>query len=455
MAIKQDTIDATDGAQSSAGRRALLVVAALAIGGASWWVRRSSSGQGEHVSAAPIKNDSAPLTPDHEGAASFESTTSSQGPMHARAHDGVEVPPDEDQLIVTEPPAAIPASPQELSPRAKFEQMQEEQLYEHLLKVQRQQFEMRERAMRAPSRVQEYAEAVQAQTAQGAQLLAGLGTEAARAERDGTDETAEPLRAIAAMRARADRVDPHRAPSALARDLGGGEADPELDHDRDKLAFFQNGGTQLEPGRLTNAVQHPKAPYELRMGTVIPGVLVTGMNSEAPGQIVGQVTEDVLDSVRHEQVLIPQGSQVVGTYSASISEGQSRIQVAWVRLNFPNGTYLDLGGMSGADQAGTAGFHDRVNRHFAKRLAAALMSSAFTVALKLTEPPGGNRIGDAIHRGVGESVVQLGVDLAREQGRIPPTLEIRPGYRFRIMVSKDIGFSAAYKGRSRARGRHR
>src|SRR5947199_186119 len=38
------------------------------------------------------------------------------------------------------------------------------------------------------------------------------------------------------------------------------------------------------------------SPYTLRAGTVIPGLLVTGINSDLPGDLVGQVTRDVYDS---------------------------------------------------------------------------------------------------------------------------------------------------------------
>src|SRR5206468_8145363 len=38
------------------------------------------------------------------------------------------------------------------------------------------------------------------------------------------------------------------------------------------------------------------SPYTLRAGTVIPGLLVTGINSDLPGDLVGQVSHDVYDS---------------------------------------------------------------------------------------------------------------------------------------------------------------
>lgn len=451
MALKQDIIDAPkrSGVGASA-KRIAVVVLALALAGASLGLRfmtKAPPGKSREA-GAKADEDLAQLLPDHEGPRSLEIGPSSAqaGPSaEPSASAPLEVPPGEGPLGVTHvssvPTGAAAGGVQNAS--AKLMEKQEEQMIEHLLKVQKQQLELLQKAMVAPSRVQEYAAAAADETERSAQLLSGLGA-SDLVKGEGADEALGPLQDLQTMR-------------RLARSAGGpmvvgrgahaelASAEPEgRDPVADKRGFFARGGEQLVPGRHPHTVQHPKSPYELRMGTAIPGVLVTGMSSEAPGQVLGQVTEDVYDSLAHERVLIPQGSQVVGTYSASIAQGQSRVQVAWVRLNFPNGTTLDLDGMSGADQQGVAGFHDQVNRHFLKRFAAALMSSAFTVGLKLNQPPGVNRLADAVHQGVGENVVQLGVEMAREQGRIPPTLEIRPGYRFRIMVSKDIGFAAPY-----------
>ena len=47
-------------------------------------------------------------------------------------------------------------------------------------------------------------------------------------------------------------------------------------------------------------------------GTVIPAILVTGMNSELPGDVVAQVERDVFDSATLRHILIPKGTRLVG-----------------------------------------------------------------------------------------------------------------------------------------------
>lgn len=92
--------------------------------------------------------------------------------------------------------------------------------------------------------------------------------------------------------------------------------------------------------------------------------MISGISSDLPGQVIAQVSQNVYDSATSTKLLIPQGTQLAGSYSSNISYGQSRILMAWQRLQFPNGKVLDIGSMPGADQAGYAVFSDKVNNHY-------------------------------------------------------------------------------------------
>jgi type IV secretory pathway VirB10-like protein len=320
-----------------------------------------------------------------------------------------------------------------------FGQVENQQLEAHALEVQKWQLDLRKSAFASSSSSPAFAEFKKRQQAEFAQALESLG---------GGEAGGDPMGALnngLAMLAAGQRGGGGfgGGPGGVTDSPTALGTDPNMQ--QEKLRFFQQGGEQLEPGQLGSRVREARSPYVLLMGSVIPGVLISGIHSESPGQIIGQVSESVFDSATGRYLLIPQGARLVGTYSAFISQGQSRVQVAWVRMNFPDGSSLDLEGMSGTDQAGTAGFEDQINRHFAKRLAAALMTTALTVAYEVTMPQNGGLVEGAVHRGVGESLVQLGTDMAREEGKLPPTLNIRAGYRFSIAVNKDITFPGPYE----------
>jgi type IV secretion system protein TrbI len=55
-----------------------------------------------------------------------------------------------------------------------------------------------------------------------------------------------------------------------------------------------------------------------------------------------------------------------------------------------------------------------------------------------TTSSGGLNAQQSIAAGLGQQFGQLGQELARRNTRIQPTLEMRPGYRFTVSVTKDM-----------------
>jgi len=89
--------------------------------------------------------------------------------------------------------------------------------------------------------------------------------------------------------------------------------------------------------------------------------MIGGVSSDLPGQILGQVSENVYDTATGRYILIPQGAKLVGTYDNAVTTGQERVLIAWTRIIYPDASSLDLGKMPGADEGGFAGFHDPVD----------------------------------------------------------------------------------------------
>ena len=202
--------------------------------------------------------------------------------------------------------------------------------------------------------------------------------------------------------------------------------------------------------RLDSRAEAPRSPYELRAGFTIPAVLISGVNSDLPGQIVAQVSQDVLDTATGKWRLIPQGSRLVGQYSSDIAYGQSRVLVAWQRIVFPDGKAMDIGSMPGADSAGYAGFRDQVNNHYFRLFSSAFLMSGITAGIAMSQPQTlslGMRqsASSAMSEALGQQLGQVTAQLIARNMNIAPTLEIRPGYRFNVIVTKDLTFSRPYK----------
>lgn len=184
------------------------------------------------------------------------------------------------------------------------------------------------------------------------------------------------------------------------------------------------------------------SPYEIKAGTVIPATLITGINSDLPGQLVAQVNRNVYDTATGRKLLIPQGARLVGEYNSSVSTGQSRVQVAWNRLIYPDGSSIDLGSMPGTDGAGYTGLRDRVNNHNVRRWGNAIMLSLFAAGVQISQPQATN--GENVSNSqtaaaqLGQQLGQLGMEQSRRDMQIQPTLTIRPGATLSVAVTSDL-----------------
>lgn len=199
----------------------------------------------------------------------------------------------------------------------------------------------------------------------------------------------------------------------------------------------ERGGRHDDYGYSNHQVQRAQTATELRVGTVIPAVMISGINSDLPGEMLAQVTEAVRDSQQGQYVLIPQGAKLVGRYASDIAEGQERVMVVWYRLNFPDGSFLNLDGMNGMDLAGFSGLHDKVNRHTVDKFKEATLLSLITGAAQLSQTDN-DEAAQQLAAALGQQWGQVGQEVVKRKLERSATLEIRPGYRFNVFINKDL-----------------
>ncbi|MBT2336570.1 TrbI/VirB10 family protein [Variovorax paradoxus] len=206
-----------------------------------------------------------------------------------------------------------------------------------------------------------------------------------------------------------------------------------------KEAFLAKAGdgTTRNPGSL----QLPASPYQVMAGTIIPAALVTGINSDLPGQVIANVTEAVYDTATGKYLLIPQGSRLIGRYDSQVAFGQRRVLLVWTRLILPDTSSVALDRLPGIDPAGYAGLEDGVDWHWDRILAGAALSTLLGVGAELAAPESrtdGNRIVIATREGAQDAVNQVGQEITKRNMSVQPTLTIRPGFPMRVMVNKDL-----------------
>lgn len=234
------------------------------------------------------------------------------------------------------------------------------------------------------------------------------------------------------------QITPSAAPTAAgqaaaAQPAGGSNDRTSQDH---KLAFL-NGSVDrrtVSPDR----VDGPASPYVLQAGAVIPASLLTGLRSDLPGQVTAQVTENVFDSPTGKYLLIPQGARLVGQYDAQIAFGQSRALLVWNRLIMPNGRSIVLERQPGADPEGYAGLEDEVDNHWGMLFKAAILSTLLSVGSEAGTSSNENSLVQAIRQGGSQSFNQVGQQVVGRSLNIQPTINIRPGFPVRVLVTHDL-----------------
>lgn len=193
--------------------------------------------------------------------------------------------------------------------------------------------------------------------------------------------------------------------------------------------------------RNPGSLQLPASPYQVMAGTVIPAALVTGINSDLPGQVIANVSEAVYDTATGRHLLIPQGSRLIGRYDSQVAFGQRRVLLVWTRLILPDTSSVALDRLPGIDPAGYAGLEDGVDWHWDRILAGAALSTLLGIGAELAAPENrtdSSRIVIAGRESAQETVNQVGQEITKRNVSIQPTLTIRPGFPVRVMVSKDL-----------------
>jgi len=215
------------------------------------------------------------------------------------------------------------------------------------------------------------------------------------------------------------------------------EVERQRPYDAQQREFFRDAGNVRT--HVRSPFLRPRSPYEIKAGTIIPAALVTPINSDLPGDVIGQVTVNLYDTITGRYLLIPQGSRLIGRYNSEVLNGHDRALIAWQRLILPNGYSIVLDVMPGTDAAGVAGMSDRVDWHTKQLLGATMLSTLIALGGNLAadiEP--NNRELSTVAETVAQDASRVGQRVIDRQLDRRPTIIIREGMPFNVLVNKDI-----------------
>lgn len=186
----------------------------------------------------------------------------------------------------------------------------------------------------------------------------------------------------------------------------------------------------------------PSAPKNaLLAGTVIPGVLLTAVDTARPGPVTAMVAENVFDSLTGHRLALPQGSRLIGRHEGRGLHGDRRAFVTWDRVILPDGRSFDLGEAPGVDDQGAVGLAGRTDGRLGPLAAASLFSGALSTLGEVARAKRSQerviileRAGDA----AALEAAQTGGRLIDRELQVRPSVRIDPGAPLRVLLVRDL-----------------
>lgn len=175
-------------------------------------------------------------------------------------------------------------------------------------------------------------------------------------------------------------------------------------------------------------------------GTLIELVLETELNSDVPGLVRGRIAAPVWDRTG-QKVVVPTGSVLVGLFNARVQQGDERVQLAWTRIELPDGARIELGGQPGTELTGAAGIEADVDRHLDVVFEGALLSSLFSIGSALTSGTTSafsQSPRQAVAGAVAGEFNETGKVLTRQGWERAPTLRVPAGTHIGIVLKEDL-----------------
>ena len=193
---------------------------------------------------------------------------------------------------------------------------------------------------------------------------------------------------------------------------------------RDPMAPYDFDGYQ---GRL----------YRVFEGTVFEGVLTNHIDGGFAGPMIVMLTTDYY-SHDHQQLLLPQGTRLIGQVQSVSGAGQRKLFVTFNRAICPDGFSVELNKFIGLDPLGTTGLATKVNNHYLSSFAAAAAVGGIG---GLAQVGNNGTILDAstqIRNGISAQTAQESEQILNKFLNRLPVITVKEGSRARIYITQDM-----------------
>ena len=179
--------------------------------------------------------------------------------------------------------------------------------------------------------------------------------------------------------------------------------------------------------------------FQLEQGSILPITITRSFNTELSGTVHGMVRRDVLDSAGRGIVLLPAGSELIGTYGDGAALNQDRVLVLWNQLRLPDGSIAELDASTGTDLAGQAGIEgDRARGLWSTLGTTFALNLATGPGLRGLFGDGDSEIADAIREASQSTSASVADTYLRRAVDAAAVFEVRAGERVSVELARDL-----------------
>jgi type IV secretory pathway VirB10-like protein len=205
--------------------------------------------------------------------------------------------------------------------------------------------------------------------------------------------------------------------------------------------------TASEQQAKPNAKSDPMAPYDFDTydgrlyrvfeGTLLEGVVTNHIDGGFSGPIILSLTTD-LYSHDHQQLLLPQGTRLLGTVQSVGSEQQRKMFVTFHRAICPDGFSLEFAKFIGLDQIGTTGVATKVNHGYLEAFAAAAAVGGLGGLAQIGNAGSILSPSTEIRDGISQESAMEGEQVLNHFMNRLPVITLKEGSRARVYIGTDL-----------------
>lgn len=177
--------------------------------------------------------------------------------------------------------------------------------------------------------------------------------------------------------------------------------------------------------------------YRIFEGTVLEGVVTNHIDGGFSGPIMVSLTTD-LYSHDHQQLLLPQGTRLLGDVQSVGNAQQRKMFVTFHRAICPDGFSLEFAKYIGLDQIGTTGLATRVNHGYLQAFAAAAAIGGLGGLAQIGNNGSVFTASTEIRNGISEESAMEGEQVLNHFLNRLPIITLKEGSRARVYIGTDL-----------------